>query len=66
MRKPELRAQRIRCIAKTSTSLNIAKSAYLCCDIVKDFGVYFRSELSLKVQIARRSRWQLLLKSGRP
>lgn len=49
----ELQARRIRCIAKQKTSLNIAKSTYLCCDIVKEFVVYFRSELSLQVRISK-------------
>jgi hypothetical protein len=48
MRKPESPERSVRCIAKQEPSLNIAKSTYLCCDIVKDFGLYFRRELSLR------------------
>ena len=38
---------------KTRTSLNFAKPTHLCCDNVKEFGVYFRSELDLQVQITK-------------
>ena len=46
MRKPESSQRRGSLHCKTKPSLNIVKSTHLCCDIVKDFGVYFSRELS--------------------